>query len=96
MNSNQLSHSRSAGSKEISASNSVKLVSGRLSENELAAIAVAVSTYSSISRQEAEHRQLLAKAKTTASAWNYPGTSMRFAGALRNDANHIAWLYSHR
>ena len=77
-------------------SDAVKLVSGRLSDDELAAIAVAVATMSAVSRAEAHERELLAKVGGAGSAWNAAQNQVRSGHTLRTQANSDAWKFSHR
>lgn len=73
----------------------VRLVSGHLETQELAAIAVVVSTMSVTSRLEAEERAL-AEGTGHASAWSDPIHSHPRAHGLRSQASPTAWQYADR
>jgi len=74
----------------------VKLVQGRLAADELAAIAVVVSTMSVTSRLEADERALAEGRGGGPSAWNGPVHSHPRAHALRGHASPTAWQFADR
>lgn len=74
----------------------VRLVSGKLSEPELAAIAVAVSAYSVISRIEAHERELVQRSGTAMSTWNAPQSVLPSGWPRRHQPGPATWRFSHR
>ncbi|MFC0675051.1 acyl-CoA carboxylase epsilon subunit [Brachybacterium hainanense] len=74
----------------------VRLVSGRLSDTELAAIAVVVSAMSVTSRIEAQERALAARYAGSGDGWTDPIHRIPSAHALRGQPSDGAWLFSGR
>lgn len=74
----------------------VRLVHGHLEADELAAIAVVVSTMSVTSRIEAEERTLAEGMGAASSAWSDPVHCHPRAHALRSQAAPSAWLFYDR
>jgi len=74
----------------------VRLVRGHLGADELAAIAVVVSTMSVTSRIEAEERALAEGMGGASSAWSDPVHCHPRAHALRVQASPSAWQYYDR
>lgn len=75
---------------------SVKLVSGKLSDTELAAIAVAVSALSVVSREEAHERELAARAGSNDSGWTQAAHRLARGHELRDAKGPSAWRFNHR
>lgn len=74
----------------------VSLVSGHVSADELAAIAVAVSAMSVASREEAHERELAERAGAPRSTWASAIHRMPQAVQLRSVPGTQAWKFSHR
>lgn len=74
----------------------VQLVSGHLSSDELAAIAVAVSAVSALSRAEAHERELMDRSGAPRSGWNAAYQRIPSAHLLRAQPGQEAWAFSHR
>lgn len=74
----------------------VQLVSGRLSDVELAAIAVAVSAMSAASRREAEERALAERFGSAADGWADPVHRLPRTHAMRAQASETSWMFSGR
>ncbi|CAM3969160.1 hypothetical protein M3A96_05145 [Helcobacillus massiliensis] len=86
------------GQVEVSpaASTAVKLVSGQLSNDELAAIAVAVSALSVVAREEAHQRELESRSGDRGTGWSSPVHRVRGGHALRGERGPMAWRFNHR
>ncbi len=74
----------------------VRLVQGYLRDDELAAVALVVSTMSVTSRLEAEERLLAEGRGAGAGAWNDPVHSHPRAHGLRSHPSATAWQFSDR
>ena len=74
----------------------VRLVQGHLAADELAAIAVVISTMSVTSRAQAEERALAEGMGGAASAWSDPVHCHPRSHALRALPSPTAWQYSDR
>lgn len=74
----------------------VALVSGYVSADELAAIAVAVSAMSVASREEAHERELAERAGAPTSGWASAIHRLPQAVHLRSTPGAQAWKFSHR
>lgn len=74
----------------------VRLVQGRLANDELAAIAVVVSAMSVTSRVEAEERALAEGRASGSSCWNDPIHGHPHGHALRGLASATAWQFGDR
>ncbi|MCT2261072.1 hypothetical protein M3F59_05435 [Brachybacterium muris] len=74
----------------------VRVVTGRLETEELAAIAVVVSAMSVTSRLEAEERLLTEGHSAGAGVWNDPVHCHPHTFEARNHCSEAAWRYSHR
>ncbi|UEJ82549.1 hypothetical protein Bra3105_17235 [Brachybacterium halotolerans subsp. kimchii] len=74
----------------------VRLVAGRLADDELAAIAVAVSAMSVASRIEAGERALADEHRGAAGAWSDAAHSFPRSHALRALPSESAWMFSDR
>ncbi|OFT21142.1 acyl-CoA carboxylase epsilon subunit [Dermabacter sp. HMSC08H10] len=92
----QLSPPSFAGSDGAEPRPSVELVSGRLTEEEIAAISVAVAAMSAISREEAHQREIAERTGGSSSAWNSPVRTHRSAHSLRANAGQSSWIFSQR
>ncbi|MDO5662173.1 MAG: acyl-CoA carboxylase epsilon subunit [Brachybacterium sp.] len=79
----------------IGSGGEVRLVSGRLSDVELAAIAVAVSAMSVISREEAAERAL-AEGTGVTDGWGSQSLALPGNHAGRHAPCESAWLFSQR
>ncbi|PWH04998.1 hypothetical protein DEO23_15300 [Brachybacterium endophyticum] len=77
-------------------SGDVRLVAGRLSDDELAAIAVAVSALSVASRLEADERVLSEQHRAGAGVWNDAMHSFPRGHTLRGRPSESAWVFSDR
>lgn len=91
-----MSTSPDPGALQAAGPSSVRLVSGKLSDTELAAIAVAVSALSVVSREEAHERALAARAGGSDSGWTQPTHRLARGHELRGDRGPAAWRFSHR
>ncbi|WP_193105261.1 hypothetical protein [Brachybacterium sp. FME24] len=78
------------------AGSDVRLVQGRLGADELAAIAVVVSTMSVTSRLEAEERHLAEGRTGEESAWGDGVHTHPRGHALRAHASPTAWQFADR
>lgn len=74
----------------------VRLVTGHLTDHELAALTVVVSALSVTSRQEAQQRRLLEGAATVADGWGDPVHRLPGMHAARALPTDCAWQFSHR
>ncbi len=73
----------------------VRVTRGKLSDAELAAVAVVVSAMSVTSRLEAEER-MLAEGSPESSAWNDPVHQLPRSHSLRSRPGPGAWQFSDR
>lgn len=74
----------------------VRVVSGRLSAAELAAIAVTVSAMSVTSRLEARERSLREGSRPGGDGWSDPVHRLPRSHALRALPSESAWVFSDR
>ncbi len=74
----------------------VQLISGHASDDELAAISVAVSALSVLSREEAYERELAERAGAPHSEWNSAMRRFPSATQLRTQPSPTAWTFSQR
>lgn len=74
----------------------VRVVTGHLETEELAAIAVVVSAMSVTSRLEAEERTLAESHSAGSGVWNDPVHCHPHTFEARNHCSEAAWRYSHR
>jgi hypothetical protein len=74
----------------------VRLVAGRLADDELAAIAVAVSAMSVASRIQADERRLAEQHRAGGDGWSDPVHRFPRSHALRTLPSEAAWLFSDR
>ncbi|MCT1653329.1 hypothetical protein [Brachybacterium muris] len=80
----------------VATDSGVRVVTGRLETEELAAIAVVVSAMSVTSRLEAEERLLTEGHSAGAGVWNDPVHCHPHTFEARNHCSEAAWRYSHR
>ncbi|MCS6711055.1 acyl-CoA carboxylase subunit epsilon [Brachybacterium sp. EF45031] len=74
----------------------VRLVSGRLSDTELAAIAVTLAAINAASHVEARERELAEGGPGRADAWSDPALGLPGAHRLRTAPSPTAWQFSDR
>ena len=81
---------------QAAAAAGVRVVTGHLETEELAAIAVVVSAMSVTSRLEAEERALAESHSAGSGVWNDPVHCHPHTFEARNHCSEAAWRYSHR
>ena len=81
---------------QAAAAAGVRVVTGYLETEELAAIAVVVSAMSVTSRLEAEERALAESHSAGSGVWNDPVHCHPHTFEARNHCSEAAWRYSHR
>lgn len=74
----------------------LRLVSGSLSDEELAAVTVAISALNAASRVEAEERRLADGARAGSDGWSDAVHRLPGMHAARNQCGEAAWAFSHR